>query len=170
MSENNPAKGNAPVFYTRDNEQYKGTKIALWANDKPAEEGKKPAQFQGKIGDMDVQLWEASSARGPFYNVKTSDGAKGLVQIGTANAFINSNGYNALSVSLKFDSEEAANAAKAEKGLKEAVKPYTKDGQTSFFVNVYADVSKMAIEANPEEYKRLGFKTEFESKPKTAKP
>lgn len=157
-----------PAFYTRDSEDFKGTKIALWFNKKSEEEGSKAAQLTGTIGGLWVQLWEQTSARGPFYNVK-ADGPEGkLAQIGNANAFINANGYNALSVSLKFDSEAAANAFKEANGVKDVVKPYTKDGATSYFVNCYADVSKRAIEANPAEFERLGFKTEI--KAKTAKP
>lgn len=163
MSENtNTTKGDLPVFYTRNAADFQGTKISLWANTRAAtEEGKKPAQFRGQIGTVEVQLWEASSARGPFYNVKTSDEQRNLVQIGTANAYVTSRGFNALSISLKFDSEQAANEAKEKMGIKEAVKPFTKDGATSYFVNLYADVSRRAIEANPQEYERLGFKIDL---------
>lgn len=171
MSENTPAKSPAPVFYTRDTEQYKGTRVALLANTKTPEEGKKQEQFYGDLGSVKVKLWEAPGPRGPFFNVKMNDAEGHLVQVGTANAFINQNGYNALSISLKFDTEAAANEAKTKMGLKETIKPYSKDGAApSYFVNVYSDVSKFAIEANPDEFKRLGFKTEFEAKPKTAKP
>jgi hypothetical protein len=154
----------APVFYTRDKEDYKGTKVALWANERTAEEGKKPAQFRGNIGKAAVQLWEGTGGRGVFYNVKTTDGEGKLVQIGNANAFVNPRGFNALSISLRFDTEQAANDAKASLELNEAIKPYTKDGKTSYFINIYADVSRKAIEANTAEFERLGFKTVFEPK------
>lgn len=155
------AKTQPPVFYTRDVPEYRGSKVSLWPNDR-ASEGAKPAQFTGEIGNTRVQLWEASGGNTPFYNIKAKGEDGALVQMGTANAFVNSRGYNALSISLRFPSEDAANAAKVKMDLKEAVKPYAKNGETSYFVNVYADVSRRSVEANPEEFKRLGFKTEFE--------
>lgn len=164
MTANTPSN-NAPVFYTRDSEQYKGTKVAVWANDKPAAEGKAPAQYRGQIGEVDVQLWEASSPRGVFFNVKRSVGDK-LEQIGTANAYINNNSFNSLSISFKFASEADAIAAKESMGLKENVKPF----KESFYVNVYADVSRRAIEANPEEFQRLGFKTDMAPRGAGARP
>lgn len=153
-----------PVFYTRDNPEYKGSKIALWANTKPAEEGKKPAQFTGTIGKARVQLWEVNGSNGPFYNVKAADSQGNLVQLGTANAFVNTKKFNSLSISLRFDNEADANKTKEEFDIKEAVKAVEKAGQTTYFLNLYADVSRHAIEANKAEFERLKFNTEFDKK------
>ena len=156
----NTTKGSLPVFYTRDSEQYNGTKVALSAVE--AAEGKKLPQYRGVIGKMDVQLWEGNGPRGPFFNVKTPDEKGTLVQVGNANAFVNARGFNALSISLRFETAEAAASAKEALELKEQVKPYTKGEVTTYFVNVYADVSRRAIEANVDEFKRLGFKTDMD--------
>lgn len=156
--------GKPPVFYTR--KEHRGTSIALWANDAPAAPGKEPAQFSGKLGTLNVQLWEAKSERGAFFNIKTTDAERKLVQIGTANAYINDRGFNNLSISMRFDTAEAANEAKTSMGLAETekVKSNEKNGVTSYFINLYADVSVMAIKDNPARFADLGFDTNLEKK------
>lgn len=154
-------KNAQPVFYTPNREEYQGTKVALWAG-KAGTGDKRPAQFTGKIGTIDAQLWEGNGSRGVFYNVKTADEKGELTQIGNANAYITPRGFNSLSISLKFATEAEAQAAKEKLGLKEAIKPFTKDGVSTFYINIYADVSPNAVKGNPDEFKRLGFKTEFE--------
>lgn len=155
-------KAAPPVFYTPNREEYTGTKVALWPG-KAGSGDKRPAQFTGKIGSIDAQLWEGSGSRGVFYNVKTANEKGELVQVGNANAYITNRGFNSLSISLKYTSEADALAAKEKFGLKEAIKPHTgKDNVTTYYINIYADVSPNAVKANKEEFARLGFKTEFE--------
>lgn len=152
----------APVFYTRDSADFKGTKISLW-HQAPVE-GKNSPQYKGTVGNIRVQLWEQNGSRGPFFNVKAADEQDNLVQLGTANAFVSDKKFNSLAISLRFDSEKDANDSKAKYGLNEAVKKYESSGKTSYFINLYADVSRRAIEANRAEFERLKFNTEFLNK------
>lgn len=162
MSETTSAQGgsNLPVFYSPNKPEYQGSHVALWPGKAAAAEGKRPAQYQGSIGTLKVQLWEGNGPRGVFWNVKTADAEGKLSQVGNANAYINKNGFNTLSISLRFASQEEADAAKAQHNIKEAVKPHTGQNGTAYYINVYADVSRKAVQANPEEFKRMGFKTE----------
>lgn len=156
------AKANElPVFYTRDTEKYQGTKVSLVAVAQEA--GKNNPQYKGLLGTTEVQLWEANGPRGTFFNVKKSAGKGQMQQIGTANAFVNARGFNALSVSLRFDTEDAANAARTEMGIKDTIKPRAgKDGKNSYYINIYSDVSRRAVEANKEYFGKIGFRTEFD--------
>lgn len=150
-----------PVFYTRDSDKYNGTKVTL--NAIAREQGKKNAQFKGDLGNIQVHLWEVEGPRGVFFNVKTANEQGEMIQLGTANAFVNGKGFNALSMSLRYDSEEGANAARESIGFKEAIKPVTRDGKTTYYVNIYSDVSRRAIEANKPYFAKAGFRTEFEA-------
>lgn len=150
MNENT---GILPVFYTRDHADYKGTKVALWENNQPLLLGQKPFHFSGKIGEAEVKVWKAKSAIGPFFNIKQETNGQ-LVSFGTAVAYTGQ-GFNALSISLRFDSLAAAQAKKDALGIKEQPKSW----KEVFFINVFADVSIKAVEAQPEVFASMGFLT-----------
>lgn len=148
MNKNN---GILPVFYTREHEDYKGSKVALWENTQETAPGQKPCHYEGKIGEASVKLWKAKGPAGVFFNIKREiDGQ--LEPFGAAVAYTR-NGFNALSISLKFSSIEAAEAAQLSLGIKEQPKPW----KDVFFINVFADVSKTAVQANPEIFGSMGF-------------
>lgn len=150
MNENT---GVLPVFYTRDHEDYKGTKVALWENRQAVLPGQKPFHFSGRIGDADVKLWKAKSAIGPFFNIKRDVNGE-MTSLGTAVAYTGQ-GFNTLSISLRFNSLEAAQATKEALGIKEQPKSW----KEVFFINVFADVSIKAVEAQPEIFAAMGFLT-----------
>lgn len=147
-----------PVFYTREHEAYTGTRVALWTNTKPPAEGQRPWHYSGKIGALDVKLWKSKGPRGIYFNMKGEVNGQS-VPVGSASAFIRQ-GQNALSISLRYPSAEEAQTARETLEIKEKA-THWRDG--IHFINVFADVSIKAIEANPELFGEMGFNADVAS-------
>lgn len=140
-----------PVFYTRDHDDYKGTKVALWETAAPQSPGSRSCQYNGKIGNENVKLWQAKGPRGVYFNIQREQGDE-MVPFGVASPFTG-RGVNTLSISLRFDSLATAEQAKTQMNLRETPKSW----KGVFFVNVFANVSINAVEAKPDSFSAMGF-------------
>ena len=96
------AKGARPIFYTR--QDFKGTKVAIWAVAKTAESKPGTPDYEGEIGEHRVAGYSRTGLKGDFISFIDSKAGKNAegnyTQVGTANVFANPRGYPTLSISM----------------------------------------------------------------------
>lgn len=142
-----------PIFYTREHDAYKGTRVALWEAFVPDTQPDHLMQCKGTVGAIGVHLWAQRGPRGIYFVIKRKQD-NAWMPLGTANAYV-AQGFNQLAISLKFSSQADVAHAKEVWGIKEMPKPW----KDVFFINVYANVSLKAVQQRPQTFSNLGFLT-----------
>ena len=134
------AKGPRASFYTR--QDFKGTKVAIWAVVKTAESKEGTPDFEGTIGETRVAGYVKTGPKASFISFIDSKAGKNAegnyTQVGTANVFAGTRGYPSLSISM-------VGQPKGENGYHpQAFADCSTDLSQDFLVSLGLDLDKLA--------------------------